>query len=629
MSSEVAPIKEDDVKLESTTELGSLLESLNIKYIFSYDDEWDMDRLQSEVDGKRKELLETDYVSFSKTFAIRILEQEETYILNEALSTVKEIIDSESDDLKRLRILFSKTLDKNRVSNPLLALKEVLDKLETCHGVSIKINPCRFNIKDVEGIEGRILFLLDMNMGESIEENDVVIKTILEINRSRPDNHDIAVVYSHEQLDMYKRHNDKIHYVQSYLEQNKQIENVENEALKYLIPFQLWAISKADTDGKLMDILKSTLEKAAFGYSLHDYLEMKMQITQKATINLIKLSEETFDGLYKDSFIEGEIFLDILDRTHQTVMSKVEYETIKANPGLYDNILTVSKLKNQNILKDIQSQGVRKYRSDNDKKKTDPSMFKDISEYGLLDYTVNSTYSDIMTGDIFEFITHESVRKQYGILVTTDCDLPLRPRGNEIMDLTRNAQLSTLLLCDHFQFSEDDEGVKKKIIDPKVEGIWPVLNDGQYQLLIPDTKTALMNINSMILDLCSINNDGWAKLRTNLDPISIYKTHYFNEYYKTEMSKWVETIDKISSYIPAGSGIYEAAATAASREDDTNISQLISIMAGLKYTIKLDLDNEKFILKRIGRLETRRTLQIIQTKVNYMSRIGLTSIPGA
>lgn len=617
-------VKEKAVVL---SELDLLLKSLDIKYIFSYDDEWNIEKLQAEAEDKKKALLALNYREFSDKFAIKVLEKEETYLSNEDLSTVEEIINSSDKEIERIKGMFIKAVDKERESNPLIMLKAVLDKVELNNQISVKTFANRFDISNVEGVEGRILFLLDMNMGDSAEENDVVIKTILDINRSRPNNHDIAVVYSHERLEMYKKHDTKVNYVETYLELNKQTLELADETYKYLIPFQLWAISKGDSDGKLLENITSTLEKAAFGYSLHDYLETKHKIIQKSTLNLIKLPEETFEILYKDSFIEGEIFLDVLERTHKSVMSKVEHETICENPLLYENLLTVSKTKNQKISKEIKIKGINKYRIDNARKKTDPEIFKGVAEYGLLNYTINPTYNDIMTGDVFVFNTYESENKKYGILVTTDCDLPIRPQGNEIKECGRNSKLVTLLLCDCVEFSTSDAQVKKKIEDG--EGLWPIMNDDKYYVLIPDTKNTLLTIDSMILDLCSLHSEGWAYLSSNIETTLAYKTHYFNEYYKTDLLNWIKSVDKITSYISGELILPEAAVALSGEALDDYIQKLIAIMAGLKYNIKLDLDDKKFEMKRIGRLETRRTLQLIQTKVNHMSRIGLTSIPGA
>ncbi|MGG1638878.1 hypothetical protein [Paenibacillus sp. NRS-1760] len=609
------------------SELDVLLKSLDIKYIFSYDDEWDIEKLKAEEEDKKKELLALTYQEFAKKFVIKVFDKEETYLLNEDLSTVEDIINSDDKDIQRLKLMYIKAINKERASNPLIMLKEVLDKVESSNQVSVKTFANRFDISNVEGVEGRILFLLDMNMGESAEENDVVIKTILDINTSRPNNHDIAVVYSHEKLEMYKRHNDKVNYVESYLEQNKKTLNIVDETNKYLIPFQLWAISKGDANGELLEIIISTLEKAAFGYSLHDYLDKKNKITQKSTLNLIKLPEETFEILYNDSFIEGEIFLDVLERTHKSIMSKVEHETICENPEIYENLLTVSKTKNKKISKDIKLRGINNYRVDNAKKKTDPEIFKGVAEYGLLNYTVNPSYNDIMTGDVFVFNTYDSENKKYGILVTTDCDLPVRPQGNEIKECSRNAKFVTLLLCDCIEFSTTDIKVKKKIEDG--EGLWPIIDEDKYCVLIPDTKNTLLTIDSMILDLCSLDNKGWANLFSNIETSTTYKTHYFNEYYKNNLMNWLESVDKITTYIPGDLTLHEAAVAVSGEILDDYTKKLIGIMAGLKYTIKLNLDDKKFEMKRIGRLETRRTLQLIQTKVNQMSRIGLTSIPGA
>ncbi|MGG1672478.1 hypothetical protein ACIFOE_17875 [Paenibacillus sp. NRS-1783] len=625
----IHPVKKMEAveKAPCLNELDILLKSLDVKYIFSYDDEWDNEKLEEEAEENKKKLIALNYSEFSSKFAIKILDPEETYLLNEDLSTVDEILNSTAKEIERLKKMFLKAINKERESNPLIMLKSVLDKVESSKQVSVKTFANRFDLTNVKDVDGRILFLLDMNMGESDQEKDVVIKTIIDINKSRPNSHDIAVVYSHEKLEMYKKHDTKVSYVESYLEQNNLSLHPDNEASKYLIPFQLWAISKGEADGELIKTITSTLEKAAFGYSLHDYLEKKHEITQKATLNLIKLPEETFEVLYGDSFVEGEIFLDVLERTHQSVLNKVEFEAVRSNPQIYENLLSVSKMKNEKISTEIKAQGIKKYRNNIAKKKTDPSIFEGLPEYGLINYTINATYTDIMTGDVFVFDTYESSDKKYGILVTTDCDLPIRPKGNEIKECGRNSKLVTLLLCDCLVFSTTDGKAKEKIEDG--EGLWPVILNGEHCLLIPDTKNTLLTIDSMILDLCSLNSEGWAELPVDIAAIESFKTYYFNEYYKNNLSNWIENVDKLTTYIPDNITLPDVAAASSGEKLDDHTQRLVNIMAGLKYTVRLSLENRKFEIKRVGRLETRRTLQLIQTKVNHMSRIGLTSIPGA
>ncbi|WP_160043661.1 hypothetical protein [Paenibacillus sp. USDA918EY] len=608
-------------KEENITELDVLLKSLNIKHIYSYDDEWDLDKLKTEAEERYQELLRLDYTEFSKMFGINILKPEDIYISNNGIILVEEIVNSQSKELDRLKLMFEKHIIKERDSNPLNMLNAVLEKIAEKEEITVKRFPNKFSVGDVRDVDGRILFLLDMNMGDNSQDNDVVINTILEISKSRPNNHDIAVVYSHEKLEMYNQHDTKVRYVDAYLEKNKPELGIDNETIKHLLPFQLWAISKGEVDGRLLDLITTTLEKAAFGYSLHDYLKAKHNLTQKATLELIKLPEETFEVLYKDAFVEGEIFLDILERTHQSILNKVEYDLTKDNSSLIENLLTVSISKNKRISEEIKSLGIKKFRMENTKKKTDPVIFKGLSEYGLINYSINLNYSDIMTGDLFVFNTFNPDIKKYGILVTTDCDLPVRPKGNEIKESNRNAKAVTLLLCDSIAYSETNEEFKKAMEDEDV--LWPIYHENQHLLLIPDTKSELLTTDSRILDLCSLNKDGSANLLINEDIIKNYKTYYFNDYYKNNLNIWMNKVFEISNYIPQEMVVKEGAVAA------TDSNQLISLMAGLKYSIKLNYEDKKFEVQRIGRLETRRTLQLIQTKVNHMSRIGLTSVPGA
>ncbi|PZT55626.1 hypothetical protein [Paenibacillus silvae] len=612
-------------KLTDLTELYELLNRLEIKYIFSYDDEWNIEGLQEKEEERKRELLELDYLEFVQQFEIEVLDNEHRYISNEGLNIVKEINESEAFELTRLKQLMLSSIERQRSDLPLKVLKELLDSIKVKGDIEVNTISDRFKIEDVQDINGRILFLLDMNMGE-LADKDVVISTILDIKKSRINKNDIAIVYSHEKLEMYEKHDNKVKYVEKYLKENNPDigKLVDTEMYTHLLPFQLWAISKGHAHDKIIPLLVSTLEKATFGYSLHDYLETKRYIIDQATRDLIKLSEETYEVLYNDSFIEGEVFFDILERTHQSIINKVEYETFKENPSVLENLLIVTNNKSKKIKSEITS-GIKKFRLKNAEKKITPEIFKGIAEYGLINYNINFSYNDITTGDLFMLKTFNPESEKYAILVTPDCDLPIRPKKNEVTDCSRNAKIATLLLCDSIEFGDD---AKFKTILEKGDGLWPIKHNNKYLLLIPDTKNELFITDSRILDLCSLNRDGYANLSVDREVVRNFKSFYFNDYYERNLSLWLkETLD-INSYIPSHVNLDVKLSDSSQVEDDKKVD-LLKLIAGLKYSLNFDLSNNKFDMQRVGRLETRRTLQLIQTKINHMSRIGLNSIPGA
>jgi len=617
-------------------ELKDIIKQFNITNVISYDDEWGEINNNTSFENSFLDISINEFVS---KYAIDINKEQDDLISNEGFLTIRELLSAKNEELKPVIEQIKVFANSGERSKKVLSnLKDLLDELKESDIINYSLKNEKYSSEHVKGIAGRILFIIDINMEKIREEKDVIIDTILNINKSRHGNLDIIVIYSYEDLSAYKNHESKIQYVKNVLthknELLKEFKELEKETQEYLLPFQLWALKKTGERDELIKGFLSTLKKAAFGHSLHDYLYMKIKNVEKAMFELIKISEEKFEFLYKDSFIEGEIFLDILDRVTQSLISKVAFEGLddSFNKKVLNNILLVAKEKNKSILDDIRSMGskaVRKYREEIRKNKVEKETFKNISEFALIDYSVNKTYHNIVSGDIFSIDLYDSEKTIYGILITPSCDLVIRYSGDQPSegDIKRNAKVASLLLCEGTELTIDHESIKKTS-----NGLWPIkcFIQDKYYIIEPTAKSDIINIDIRVLDLCSLDEDGWAKLKPDENKFKEFKTFFFGKYFNNDLKPWLDKITDLSMYIPHDSNIKDMVAATNEGIDDPAKKceeQLVDVLVGLKYSIKLNRTNDRFEIRRIGCLEMRHTFEIIQKKFNQASRVGTMSPP--
>ncbi|MCY9661292.1 hypothetical protein P5G65_01425 [Paenibacillus chondroitinus] len=615
VESEEAVEIETDVIFEQIT---NLIKELGVTHIFSYDDEWDMVSKEGEINVA----LEMGVEKFFEEFAFDIEESILTFLFDEGVNSVQEFLDFESPRIKIIKSDVIKFLNKQRNKKVLKTLDTFLQQLNE-HGIIVEKFSNAIFTTTIEDVQGRILFLLDMNMEESdTPKQDVVVESLLKINESRKNKLDLALVYSHENLSVYNDHSTKRTYLETAFKENEALPEIPTEQL-YLLAYQLWAVQKTPQIEELTGTFVQALEKAAFGHSLHDYLQLKISNINDAMFELIKFPEDKFDLLYRDSFVEGQLFHHTLDKTHKSLLNKVEYEKLRGDIDyrrVVSNVLRVARASNPRLLEDMSKEReIKDYRKKLIQKKISEKLYQNVSEFGLVDYSVNYTHQDIMTGDIFSLNLFEQgggeeVRK-YGILITAICDLPLRFSEKISDGISRNENWVTLYLFDAKPVNLVVEKLKG---DFAGKYIWPIMDTGQadtYYALIP-TKSAI-NIDASLLDLCTLNQNGHASIATIPEgsPVFDFKTYHFKEYYETHLKSWSQSIINIENYFSLG-------ANPALRGTEDTILQYIPVLAGLKYSVKLDVEGQKFCAQRIGRLENSRVQKIIQGNASSISRIG-------
>ncbi|WP_000726547.1 hypothetical protein [Bacillus thuringiensis] len=160
--------------------------------------------------------------------------------------------------------------------------------------------------------------------------------------------------------------------------------------------------------------------------------------------------------------------------------------------------------------------------------------------------------------------------------------------------------------------------MKKKGMIASDSSIWPIiLEDGKPYVLSATNK--IFTLNGKILDLCTFTSTGEAILEKQILNMAIpFKSYHSLKYLTETIHPWIDEVKTLESYL--GNAIKKETI-----EDGGN--DLLPILAGLKYSIKLNFEDSKFEIKRIGRLEKSVALNVVQNNITNLSRIGLEKTP--
>jgi hypothetical protein len=617
--------EESDIEKEFNPDIDKFkgwLKKLGITHIVSYDDEWDKVESGTYTDSINR-YLEVDIDEFAERYGIEIDDDVQELLDENEVETVEELMNDDwENDLANLKSSIKDVFGVRKIIKPLEILENILGDISKETDIIFQKHN-KPNYEEISKIEGRILFLIDMNMQSVGLAEDSVIDVIRLLKKNRAEHFDLAIVYSHEDLGRYKQHDSKVAYIEDYLKEHPEAlkedrKEITEAQYKYLLAYQLWGINKTHSKTDLIKELVEAIEKAAFGYSLHDYLESKILFTQRAATELINLSEEKFNILLQDSFIEGERFLDILNRTHESISRGIEFDQIQQDTNyreIMKNVMSVARAKDAILLEKIGNQSIVRFSRKEIFERITKGSNSKVAKFNLVDYGVNELYENITTGDIFEIKLHEDGATQYAILISASCDLPLRFQDKIDSEIDRKKE-SIVLSFYNGKCIEEMPIDKQKQMIASDDSIWPiVLEDGKSYALSATNK--ICTLNGKILDLCTFTSTGEAILEKEILAMAIpYKNYHSLKYMEETLYPWLDDVKKIESYLGDSVG------NELMKEKD-----LLPILAGLKYNIKMNYEESKFEIKRIGRLEKAVALNVVQNNMTNLSRIGLEKTP--
>lgn len=586
--------------------LKELIGDIGISKIISIDDEWEQAEEHDSLSISDISLNE-----FVSQKAIRINEKQKEVISNVQINTVKELLENKSDELIKLREKVCKKLEKKEYVIPeeLKAIEDIAEDL----GIPIHRAADKESV-DYDNI-GKNLFIIDIEMAKQPrDDSDQVVQTIIDINQKRQDKLDLIVIYSNnDNSAVFDDFEDKKRYVQEKLKENITYNCV-------LIAHQICGLTKVKNQDILATKLAETIENALLGHILFNYYQFEITKTNTVFNQLFSIPHEKLDPLFFNSFFEGELFIDMLEKTRDGISYKIELNEIKNER--YNNILQMiqkvanrkSEKYNDELIAKTSNRKKEDYRYSITKKSIETQSCKNITPYTLIDYSINKKYSNIASGDIFKIKyysnQHNSLIESIGVLLTRDCNLVVR-YDNKFAKIKRDKNIGKLLLYNLQEIEKFDVNKIKNNV------FIPIVIDDEYYYLEKIKSDSIINIPLQVLDLCSLNEDGKAILPSDLEKWIRYKTYLSKKYFCDKIQEINDSICSLKHQFE------EACATKEVFEND----YLIDLLIGMNFSIEFSIKDMEFSVTRIGRLEEHRTLDLIQELSADSSKIPIGIVP--
>lgn len=625
--------------IELVAKIIDKLKLSNIKKIVSIDDGWKPKKI--EID------MSTELNSFIDLKKIRIPEKVKIELNNESdIVTLEDLFSNENIKLDDFRTKILKYITPQpKLDETLLSLNTLLTEIKKEYP-EIVIEKISEVVVDFSINTENCLYILDKNMGgKSI---DVVAQSIFDINSSGQTKDDIVLIYSSESVNEFQNNSTKLDYIEG--------KNLSEKDSNLLI-YKMWAIAKSGDFNELLPAVYKMLLKSMYGNALYRIIQFKLKVEDEAYGNLLKIDTQELSDSIKDSFIEGDNIVQTLDRVYLGLKNKIECET--SNDLHMESIEALISYERENIEEEFlrikeeslaQATGANlsekpyeKLRNMRTKEKLMQARSeRSTAHYNIVDYSINKVYADLATGDIFKFKQTESGKEKFGILISQSCNCVIRILNNENINLVDrlNKQMKILIL--------DADEIKQTISDNKMKGlikyisgyIWPVKIQDKTYILKPSDKT--ISFDDFILDLCTLNKNGKGSLNFNINEALNYKSFHSHKYFLSFKDKYFgDQFYKAGNYILKNyeevlNTLYNQARQEVmctldcinsqnNQEPFTELrTKVFNQTISLKYS--LIFENNEFSIERIGRLEPKRTLLVIQDMVNKLSKVGADPI---
>lgn len=610
-----------DTKTSEVDRTISLLNELGIKNIISIDDEWDIENI-IQVES----YLTNSAMSFFEVFD-ELSEDEKTELLNQRdIDSLQDLLDYKNSSLD---------LHKEKATKILENLRKVPLNLDTLDSLLKKI-PSNIIIQRLNSISGlssetlvgRTLFIIDRNMKNSDGNNDAIVEYVFSIdNQGRSmDNLDIILVYSAEINTEYKSYENKLVYINGKIDEIPEISKYsieEKDELVSLMAYQLWAIDKTEDEEKFRENFIGTISQTFLGHSLYYYLRHQLELYKEVTQKIIKQANQNIDNLSIGALIEGEFFVESLERAKQCLLQELIIE--KPNhKAIIKNILLAERITSLANIKDI---NINKKRENRTTDLKNDLKYLSTAKHGLLDHSINIMFKDTSFGDVFEFsyMTENFVAETLiGMIITPECDCIIRGKDN-----LRKATNFKILILNKIPISsitKKDDVVNR--LQKAIPSLWPFYYENDYYIL--ESRKDVIQIDAYLLDLCTMNKDGVAYFNNIDNEYLNFKTHSSSQYFEKTITSWKEKLMQyISSVgIEVGLGLSQAAASVGEDVNQLFSQTFSNQIITNKYNIVFEKNGGKdqFKIRRFGRLESQRALQLMQEALNNLSRAGSPTI---
>lgn len=586
-------ISEDNYE-DIISRIDKVIKIFEISNIVSIDDAWITEKT-TDLEQAILKILDGDF----KNEVERIINNEDI----SDIDTLEEGLKNKHYSGKEMLVLekFYKEYIVNQENTKDPTLK-TLDKLITTLGKELDgVNVVRENkqLKSSDVYKYRDtnnLFILDRNMSKSSGDKDSILDSILELKKTNSSN--LILIYSNECKDDFKNHQNKMQLLNN--------RNICDDEEQISIVYQLWGINKTTNYKELIEKFFENLYNCAFGKSLYNILEARHNALKDVFKSIKKDEIESYMPMFEGAYIEGDTILSgyskIIDALYNKYMEKRYYDDVKES---YKFLIDFEKNKIETSPNVKNSQLSQKryngYRLDHVKMQI-RNILKNNEKHRIASYTCNRFYKDISLGDIIVYKEPNEAIK-FGIIISRECDCVIRLDKVDKKP-KRVLEEYTILILENQELTENliNEVSDKDYFN---KYILPIVYRGKAYTLKPTQK--IRHFKANILDLCSLNFSGQACVNYSQDfkeYKSVHSEAYYDEVFKNDIQK------EIVNY-----NMYEDIA----KEDMKEVlkDRLISYDYGVKF------ESGCFELERICRLETKRTLLIIQNYIHSISLVGV------
>ncbi|MGG3874831.1 hypothetical protein [Brevibacillus laterosporus] len=607
--------------------LVELLKKWSINNVISIDDGWVLDYLQDE-ETIFKLLLENNLditqICFEETSNFENPNDVEGVIVatdkDDFIMLYEALVSSDRDKLYRI-------ITSTQSSNSEFIAGE--ESLSILAGVLQQLIEKGFIVKNAseysnglrDGLEGKTLWLLDREIkGDS--------NKVFEILESIVEKEDVALIITNDDSDLSTRGQ-----ISSFIEAN--LRKYQNLATSFL-----WVLRKDKIDSELIFSIKNVLQ----GVTLHNTLKIYNQLNQLAEAKTDKflrfLEPDDLDGFFRSSFSEGSRLSDTLLRIRRAVVLKSFHEIISSEPKYTENLLS-----NRELLEKIQTT------NDVISKKTDESIelvaatgnnnivdltqdnkVVPIHSYEHWDYNINLLGSCVYTGDLFVKTNYQRKQNKWEnskgvfLLITQPCDTVLRETNGLIKRGTKNANL---IKGDFLEYGTSGyRRTAEKEVPNKIK-VHFVKLDNKYGMIEFDLKN-IHQIDFRILDLCSLDPNGEALLKSENLVRTRYMSTISKRYYIEEINRFIMGLKDIEN------GDVEAQFRKYQNERITfeelkssinRVIQKVSLKNGIIIPNEIDFINEEgFSVTRVARLNDEYILNVIKQSTEYQGRQALPGL---
>ncbi len=571
---------------ENIEQIKQKLSFMHINKIISIDNEWSQN---NNID------LNKDITDFIEELHPKNEQELLRKISNKGYLTLKNAYDD--NDAELIKLINAKNDMQNQLPPNLEKLDKILNALQS-KGVTIekidKYQPSIFEKYNTENC----LFILDKEMDE-VSNKDIVkesIPSIIEESDKNGVNH-LIIVYSSNISDEYVNNSKKLEYV-------KQRIQFPGKSNFYI--YKMFAIGKS-SDTQLEQELNTKISDCIYGDALYHYMVLEKSKTNKIYDSICEIDNEEISRISEENFIEGNNISDSINTIKKAITKMQKSEQFDKEKSMLEkfNFYQKDKIKNfiLNNSKLATNSQYNKYRESQDIALVENILQSNIAIWENIDYSVNKFYEDISTGDIFKIKLLKDDKEKYLLIVENACDCILRNKKN-ISDIARRDETGNIkvLLLEKYDIVESQ---KKQLVKQFSNGeiIFPVKEHEIYYL---KNTEKVISIPQILLDLCTLNEEGKCILNYNKEIIQKYKNYYFEAY--MDMPRTIEKIENLKKYLSIDNS-YIKKGLELQEEAEENIIKPFQIEKS---------DDGNPYMERIGRLNYNITLRLCQK--NYYKK---------